>query len=386
MLLPPNGSSVPYQRQITGWFPSNYVTMESSSKGTSASQPNNLNSSSQAPSVNEPEVLPLPAMSTKPSPMPSVSTAAASVSSPPAQLSASQKPLAPPSVASYSAVPFPTSSVFSSAQPQQPQPSPCTTSAPDGTGDVVDPASHDRLQHQETVLTLYPFTRNQAEELSFAADEILEVLDKPADDPDWWRCRNAVGNVGLVPRNYIRVIKNPFPSSHPPPLPHQSQPQYSSSVPPAVPQSHRVISGEGIRMAFALASANSAAFARKPWYWGVISRSECEAVLTDLAISGEFIIRDSESHPGDLTITMNAGAKNRNFKVHVENGEFHIGQKVFSSIDALIDNYRRHPIYKSDQEKHFLTRPFQHPDCANLLHNPPPLTSCLQPPMLMQSR
>ncbi|KAL5112627.1 Cytoplasmic protein NCK2 [Taenia crassiceps] len=90
--------------------------------------------------------------------------------------------------------------------------------------------------------------------------------------------------------------------------------------------------------------------------------------------------------PGDLTITMNAGTKNRNFKVHVKNGEFYIGQKVFSSVDALIDNYRRHPIYKSDLEKHFLTRPFQHPDCGAFLHNPLLPASSLQAPMLMQSR
>ena len=130
----------------------------------------------------------------------------------------------------------------------------------------------------------------QVEELSFAADEMLEVLDKPADDPDWWRCRNAVGNVGLVPRNYIRVIKTPLPSAltHPPV-------QYSSTVAGNAPQ--QVIGGgEEVRLTFAMASPNAAEFARKPWYWGVISRSECETILNNLAISGEFIIRDSESH------------------------------------------------------------------------------------------
>lgn len=125
---------------------------------------------------------------------------------------------------------------------------------------------------------------------------MLEVIDKPADDPDWWRCRNAVGNVGLVPRNYIRVIKN----SLPPALPPVRYSPSANAVAMAGTASQQVTaggaSGEEVRLVFAMASPNASEFARKPWYWGVISRSECESILNNLAISGEFIIRDSESH------------------------------------------------------------------------------------------
>ncbi|KAL5961866.1 Cytoplasmic protein NCK2 [Taenia solium] len=387
VLLPPGGSiTLPssQKQQTSGWFPSNYVTMESTPT---------------KPSVLGTPQMPPAAMGTKPSLLPNTSVTSVApvrVSLPPPQTSIPQAPSTAPSLASYSAVPFPASTVLPPLQPQSIQsPLPSASQPPqqqslqlqptafvDGTGDAMD----DRLRHRETVLTLYPFTRNQVEELSFAADEVLEVIDKPADDPDWWRCRNAVGNVGLVPRNYIRIIKNPLPPA-PPPVPYSPS---TSAVAMAgtVPQQVTTggANGEEVRLVFAMASPNASEFARKPWYWGVISRSECESILNNLAISGEFIIRDSESHPGDLTITMNAGAKNRNFKVHVKNGEFYIGQKVFSSVDALIDNYRRHPIYKSDLEKHFLTRPFQHPDCGAFLHNPLPPASSLQAPMLMQSR
>ncbi|VDM17219.1 unnamed protein product [Hydatigera taeniaeformis] len=407
VLLPPGGSTTlpPSQKQQTsGWFPSNYVTMESAPMkpsvlgNTSIGQPSSLSCGSQTFASSTPHMPPT-AMGTKPSALPNTSatsTAPVRVSLPPPQTSTSQAPSTAPSLASYSAVPFPASTVLSPLQPQSlqsplsspsqpPQQQPLQlqpTAFVDGTGDAMD----DRLHHRETVLTLYPFTRNQVEELSFAADEVLEVIDKPADDPDWWRCRNAVGNIGLVPRNYIRVIKNPFPAALPPVRysPSASTVAMTGTAPQQVTASGA--SGEEVRLVFAMASPNASEFARKPWYWGVISRSECESILNNLAISGEFIIRDSESHPGDLTITMNAGAKNRNFKVHVKNGEFYIGQKVFSSVDALIDNYRRHPIYKSDLEKHFLTRPFQHPDCGAFLHNPLPPASSLQAPMLMQSR
>lgn len=66
--------------------------------------------------------------------------------------------------------------------------------------------------------------------------------------------------------------------------------------------------------------------------------------------------------PGDLTVTMHAGSKNRNFKVHVENNrQFHIGQKVFDNMDDLLEHYRTHPIYKNETEKHYLNSAFVHP-------------------------
>lgn len=68
--------------------------------------------------------------------------------------------------------------------------------------------------------------------------------------------------------------------------------------------------------------------------------------------------------PGDLTITMFTGTKNRNFKVRLEGGQYCIGQKVFDTLDDLIQHYRTHPIYKSEQEKHYLTQPFKHPGLA----------------------
>ncbi|VEL42587.1 unnamed protein product [Protopolystoma xenopodis] len=58
---------------------------------------------------------------------------------------------------------------------------------------------------------------------------------------------------------------------------------------------------------------------------------------------------------------MNAGGKNRNFKVHVDRSQYHIGQKIFPSLEDLIQHYRTHPIYKNDSEKHFLIRAFRHP-------------------------
>nr|VZI22881.1 unnamed protein product [Spirometra erinaceieuropaei] len=361
--------------QVSGWFPSNYVAIETSKSlwgSSSSSQPNSLNSNSL---VRTAKVSDHSQFSISPgSHLPSHNQ--------------SSQPVLPPKFPQTSQafcsvpVPFPTTAdgqtpvtAVSLTQPDSKQ----MAGRPAMSKSLVAPAPQPFM---ETVLTLYPFTRNQVEELSFEMDEVLEVVEKPADDPDWWRCRNASGNVGLVPRNYVRLISNPsvapsasrqqnhellsVPSSTTSVTVPQSVPSSSTSVVPSgLPR------GDEIRAAFAARSVTSSAFARKPWCWGIISRSDCEFMLNNLATPGEFIIRDSESHPGDLTITMNAGSKNRNFKVHVEGGKFHIGQKVFPSIDTLIEHYRTHPIYKSDQEKHFLTQPFQHPNCGLFLRQLP---------------
>ena len=40
------------------------------------------------------------------------------------------------------------------------------------------------------VRTLYAFSSQAAEELSFEKDSVLEIIDKPKDDPDWCRLGN----------------------------------------------------------------------------------------------------------------------------------------------------------------------------------------------------
>lgn len=142
-------------------------------RNTSIGQSNNLSCGSQTFVSSTPQ-MPAAAMGTKPSALSNTSATSVApvrVSLPPPQTSTPQEPSTAPSLASYSAVPFPASTVLPPLQPQSIQSSiPSTPQPPqqqplqlqptafvDGTGDAMD----DRLRHRETVLTLYPFTRNQ---------------------------------------------------------------------------------------------------------------------------------------------------------------------------------------------------------------------------------
>ena len=42
-------------------------------------------------------------------------------------------------------------------------------------------------------------------ELSFNKGDRLEILDRPANDPEWFKARNQCGQIGLVPSNYLQV-------------------------------------------------------------------------------------------------------------------------------------------------------------------------------------
>ena len=61
------------------------------------------------------------------------------------------------------------------------------------------------------VITLYSFNSGNPEELAFQKGDLLDIIDQPADDPDWWEACTADGKTGLVPRNYVEVVPDAEP-------------------------------------------------------------------------------------------------------------------------------------------------------------------------------
>ncbi|KAJ3592444.1 hypothetical protein NHX12_007571 [Muraenolepis orangiensis] len=180
------------------------------------------------------------------------------------------------------------------------------------------------------VETRYPFSSVTEEELNFEKGEVMEVVEKPEDDPEWWRCKNARGQVGLVPRNYVALL-NEVPGPGP-----SSGPGLSSGPGPS--------SGPG-------------KFGGRDWYYGDITRHQAEAVLNERAQQGDFLIRDSESSPSDFSVSLKAMEKNKHFKVLLTDGAYCIGQRHFDSMDELVEHYKKAPIYTSDYgDKLFLVK------------------------------
>ncbi|KAJ3584737.1 hypothetical protein NHX12_015232, partial [Muraenolepis orangiensis] len=160
------------------------------------------------------------------------------------------------------------------------------------------------------------------EELNFDKGEVMEVVEKPEDDPEWWRCRNGRGAAGLVPKNYVVVLSDG---------PRDPGARGSSPSP------------------YTAGPAGSGRFGGRDWYYGGVTRVQAESALNERGLDGDFLVRDSES---------TAAGKNKHFKVQSADGAFCIGQRRFSSMEELVEHYKRAPIFTGERgDKLYLVRP-----------------------------
>ncbi|NXC07799.1 GRAP protein, partial [Orthonyx spaldingii] len=86
------------------------------------------------------------------------------------------------------------------------------------------------------------------------------------------------------------------------------------------------------------------------WYAGRISRHLAEERLLQRNHPGAFLIRDSESTPGEFSLSVNYGKHVQHFKVLRErNGKYFLWEEKFNSLNELVDFYRMTTISKEQQ-------------------------------------
>ncbi|XP_022542117.1 GRB2 related adaptor protein b isoform X2 [Astyanax mexicanus] len=82
------------------------------------------------------------------------------------------------------------------------------------------------------------------------------------------------------------------------------------------------------------------------WFVGGISRQAAEGRLRPLEC-GAFLIRESESTPGEFSVSVSYGDHVQHFKVLKDGlGQYFIWDEVFSSLNQLVDFYRINSIAK----------------------------------------
>ncbi|XP_078095962.1 GRB2-related adapter protein-like isoform X2 [Mustelus asterias] len=122
---------------------------------------------------------------------------------------------------------------------------------------------------------------------------LLRVLNME-DDPNWFKAELR-GQEGFVPKNYIKV------------KPHD-------------------------------------------WYIGRISRTSAEELLLKQGYVGAFLLRESESSPGEFSISVNYGKHVQHFKVlRDKEGKYYLWEEKFHSLNELVDFYRTTTIAKKQQ-------------------------------------
>ncbi|XP_069698524.1 SH2/SH3 adapter protein dreadlocks isoform X2 [Periplaneta americana] len=197
----------------------------------------------------------------------------------------------------------------------------------------------------DIVVALYSFSSNNDQELAFEKGDRLEILDRPPADPEWYKARNGQGQIGLVPRNYLQELseyltqpyRNRDGGGDRQDSLDRRQDGSSSSVGRSLDRPHLV---------------------GKAWYYGTITRAQCDNLLNQHGHDGDFLIRDSETNMGDYSVSLKAPGRNKHFRVHVEGALYCIGQRKFHTLDQLVDHYQRAPIYTNKQgEKLYLVRP-----------------------------
>ncbi|XP_046756569.1 GRB2-related adapter protein isoform X1 [Gallus gallus] len=163
-------------------------------------------------------------------------------------------------------------------------------------------------------VALYNFQTTEKDELPFQKGDTLKILNME-DDQNWYKAE-LYGCEGFVPKNYIKV--KPHPAS-------TARGGHS-------PGDH--IEGGKCR----------------GWYAGRISRHVAEELLLKRRYVGAFLIRESESAPGEFSISVNYGQHVQHFKVLRErNGKYFLWEEKFNSLNELVDFYRTTTIAKKQQ-------------------------------------
>ncbi|KAL3981992.1 Sex muscle abnormal protein 5 [Acanthocheilonema viteae] len=138
----------------------------------------------------------------------------------------------------------------------------------------------------------HDFNATAEDELSFRKNQILKVLNKD-EDPHWYKAE-LDGHEGFIPSNYIRMNEH-------------------------------------------------------NWYLGKISRADAEALLLRSGNSdGAFLVRQSESSPGDFSISVRFQDSVQHFKVlRDNNGKYYLWVVKFNSINELINYHRSASVSRS---------------------------------------
>ncbi|XP_031670317.1 GRB2 related adaptor protein a isoform X1 [Oncorhynchus kisutch] len=160
-------------------------------------------------------------------------------------------------------------------------------------------------------MALYSFRATEGDELSFNKEDVLKIINME-DDPNWYTAE-LNNKKGYVPKNYINL------------RPHA-------------------------------------------WFAGRVSRGVAEGRLRQRD-RGAFIVRESESAPGEFSMSVSYGDHVQHFKVLQDrSGQYFVWEEMFFSLNQMVEFYHSNSIAK--EETVFLRdpeHPVRHPHHAHAL-------------------
>ncbi|CAF1176771.1 unnamed protein product [Rotaria sp. Silwood1] len=134
-----------------------------------------------------------------------------------------------------------------------------------------------------------PFNASDDKQLSLAVGEHLTIVNYHDRNHDWVEVRNTQGQIGWVPQVFIKPLSS---------------------------------------------------LDRHSWFHGKVSRCEAEYLLTQ-GINGSFLVRDSETVPGQLSISLRYDGRIYHYRINTdENGQYYVSTELrFSTLQQLIHHH-----------------------------------------------
>ncbi|RWS14301.1 Protein E(sev)2B-like protein, partial [Dinothrombium tinctorium] len=178
----------------------------------------------------------------------------------------------------------------------------------------------------------HDFNATADDELSFRKGDVLKVLNME-DDINWYRAE-LDSKEGLIPSNYIDMKRHEYV------LCVRSQCPLFYSLHSTTPLTY-------------CSHSFSLFFLRtKSWYYGRITRADAEKLLMNKH-EGAFLIRVSESSPGDFSLSVNrCGDGVQHFKVLRDtSGKFFLWVVKFNSLNELVEYHRSASVSRSQDIK-----------------------------------
>uniref|UniRef100_A0AAF5PGS1 Sex muscle abnormal protein 5 n=1 Tax=Wuchereria bancrofti TaxID=6293 RepID=A0AAF5PGS1_WUCBA len=162
----------------------------------------------------------------------------------------------------------------------------------------------------------HDFNATAEDELSFRKNQILKVLNKD-EDPHWYKAE-LDGHEGFIPSNYIRMNEHDC----------------------------KAFDISWSQIYFGIHIIIECFFFG---YLGKISRADAEALLLRPGNGdGAFLVRQSESSPGDFSISVRFQDSVQHFKVlRDNNGKYYLWVVKFNSINELINYHRSASVSRS---------------------------------------
>ncbi|KAA0200920.1 Tyrosine-protein kinase [Fasciolopsis buskii] len=163
-------------------------------------------------------------------------------------------------------------------------------------------------------------------------------------DGDWVDVECVrTGERGWIPTNYTAPVYNPTnaPNSVVTSLTFQQQQTpfsaQQSHTQQALQTSSRATSGHGSQASLAGVGLDA-----EKWYHGAIQRSYAEYLLNS-GITGSFLVRESESKPGQLTISLRYEGRIYHYRINRDDGGlFYVTESTkFSSITDLVRHHEK---------------------------------------------